>query len=87
MYIPPAGSRSFFLDVLSALNLAGAGGALLRTAVLATLEVMISTRIAQAQGFAMAVPDQYITPVTETPTGMQELSVNEATAPSRLQKP
>jgi hypothetical protein len=65
----PAGSRTFFLDVLSALNVAGSGGALLRTAVLLTIEVMISTRTAQAQGFAMAVPDQYITPVTETTTG------------------
>lgn len=52
-----SGSRQAYLDMLSALNLAGAGGHLLRTAALTVGELSCAAATAQAQGFDMYLPN------------------------------
>jgi len=51
------GSRAAYLDVLAALNLAGAGGHLLRTAALTVAELSRAGAVARAQGFDMYLPN------------------------------
>ena len=50
------GTRALHVHLLSALNTAGAGGHVLRTAVASCLEIFLTTKRAQAQGFEMAMP-------------------------------
>lgn len=47
------------MHLISALNTAGAGAHVLRTAVASCLEFFITTKRAQAQGFEMALPAGY----------------------------
>lgn len=52
-----AGARAAARDMLSALNVAGAGGAVLSSLLFAVVEVMAATRASAEQGFTMMLPN------------------------------